>query len=153
MHPELEEDSEEGQEDDLDLDEQHPFPSDEYMALADSLTQLHVANFAPARLAEAVAAAGERLHRTNVNCVVLAVLCPACHGCIALVNISAHHLPWMFHPPSGADIMYAMQTQSTSSRAAGAGAAKRGAAPDQGWRAALALRVAAVRAAAVLSAP
>ncbi|KAI8477153.1 MAG: hypothetical protein J3K34DRAFT_455469 [Monoraphidium minutum] len=37
--------------------EQHPFPSDEYIVLADSLTQLHVANFAPARLSDAVSAA------------------------------------------------------------------------------------------------
>ena len=39
-------------------DEQHPFPSDDYIALAESLTQLHVANYAPARLTDAVAAAG-----------------------------------------------------------------------------------------------
>jgi hypothetical protein len=39
-------------------DEAHPFPSDEYLALAESLTNLHVANFAPFRLREAATAAG-----------------------------------------------------------------------------------------------
>jgi hypothetical protein len=43
---------------DLEGDEQHPWPSDEFLALADSLTQLHVANFAPVRLTEAAQLAG-----------------------------------------------------------------------------------------------
>ena len=79
------EDSEEDQELEQDLEAlmgvdegpisgEGPFPSDEYLALAESLTQLHVANFAPARLAEAVTAAGERARAAN------AVLRPQLRG-------------------------------------------------------------------------
>jgi len=58
------EDQEQDQEDDLPGDEeQHPYPSDEYLALAESLRELHVANFSPQRLTDAVTAAGERRGR------------------------------------------------------------------------------------------
>lgn len=85
------EEQEQEQDEDLELMEvpgaEAPFPSDEYLALADSLTQLHVANFAPGRLAEAVAAAGER-----------GVLCGRCALCAGARVRARERGPCAPHP-------------------------------------------------------
>lgn len=69
-----------------------PFPSDEYIALADSLTQLHVANFAPDRLLEAVNAAGGRgvQQAPSYGCRVCALCAACCALCALRVQLLLH---------------------------------------------------------------